>query len=146
MIERYEAADKVRLTADGCTYYFTLVRPGTLSMSIEGREQGQLGRAAIGEVAVAAATQAPLHLLIDMSRLSHVTEAVSNDWTAWIHANRHALRRIDVLAPEPFVRLVVAVSQVFSQTEKIIQIHTDAEKFAALVRESAAAKISQAAR
>jgi hypothetical protein len=139
MIQRHADADRIQLCAEGCTYTLIALRPGTLSMAIEGRELGQLGRAAIGEVAVAAATQAPLHLLIDMSKLSHVAEAVSKDWTAWLQANRQALRRVDVLAPEPFVRLVVAVSQVFSQTEKLIHIHTDPARFLAVIRDIAPA-------
>ncbi len=140
MIERHiEPGGAIRLTAEGCSYTITALRPGTLLLAIAGRELGQLGRAAIGEVAVAAATQAPLHLLIDMGQLSHVSDAASKDWTAWLQANRHALHRVDVLAPEPFVRLVVAVSQLFSQTEKIIRIHTDPAKFAAVLREASEA-------
>ena len=139
MIERHIETDgRVRLSAEGCTYTFFALRSETLSMTIVGRELGQLGRAAIGEVAVEAANRAPLHLLIDMSQLTHVSDAASKDWTAWLQSNRHALRRVDVLAPEPFVRLVVAVSQLFSQTEKIIHIHTDPAKFAAVLRNASA--------
>jgi hypothetical protein len=139
MIERrLESDGRVRLSADGCSYTIVALRPGTFSMAIVGREMGQLSRAAIGEVAVEAANRSPLHLLIDMSQLSHVSDAASKDWTAWLQANRHALRRVDVLAPEPFVRLVVAVSQLFSQTEKIIHIHTDPAKFAAVLRDASA--------
>jgi hypothetical protein len=108
-------------------------------LTIEGRELGQLGRAPLGEVAAEAALRPPLRLLIDMSRLTHVSETVSSDWTAWFQSHRQAVRRVDVLAPEPFVRLVVAVSQVFSRTGDLIQIHTKADKFAAALLSAAPA-------
>jgi hypothetical protein len=138
MIDRRVNEDgSIRLSAAGCSYEVRKLRPHVIFLAIEGRETGQLGRAPLGEVAAEAALEPPLHLLIDMSALTHVSEAVSNDWTAWFQANQQAVRRVDVLAPEPFVRLVVAVSQVFSRTGNLIQIHTKADKFAVVLAEFA---------
>jgi hypothetical protein len=130
MITRELASDgTLRLSAAGCRYTFARLGRGTLLLAIAGKETGELGAAPIGEVAVEAAHHAPLHLLIDMRHLGFVSEAVSADWTAWFQANQEAIRRVDVLAPEVFVRLVVAVSQVFSRTGDMIRIHTQAVAF-----------------
>jgi hypothetical protein len=140
VINRAGGADgSLQISSDDCAYTFRPLRAGTMLLMISGRDTGQLGRAPLGEVAAEAALQPPLHLLIDMSLLTHVSAAVSADWTAWFQTNRQALRRVDVLAPDPFVRLVVAVSQKFSGTERVISIHTDAARFAALVDDAASA-------
>ena len=125
------------LHTPSCRYTLVRLRPGTLYMKITGKETGELGRAPLGEVAAEAALHPPLRLFVDMSGLSYVADSVSNDWTAWFKANQHAVRRIDVLAPEVFVRLVVAVSQVFSRTGDLIRIYTDADRFGTVLQESA---------
>jgi hypothetical protein len=138
MIRRETLHDgTLRLRSADCTYDFARPRPGIVCLRITGRETGELGRAPLGEVAADAALHPPLRLLIDMSGLTHVAEAVSRDWTAWFRANQASVRRVDVLAPELFVRLVVAVSQLFSRTGDLIHIHTDAAHFSALVNEAA---------
>lgn len=138
MIERGKLADgSIRLSGDGCSYAFVTLAPGVFFMAIAGRETGTLGRAAIGEVAVEASLHPPLRLFIDMSDLKHVADCVSDDWTAWFQANRAAIRRIDVLAPDVFVRLVVAVSQVFSRTGDLIALHTDPSAFDAVLQSAA---------
>ncbi len=138
MIQREVYPDgTLQIHSAACRYTFIRLRPGTLFLRIQGREIGDLGRAPLGEVAVEAALHPPLRLLIDMTDLSHVTEAVSRDWTAWFQAHRQTVQRVDVLVPEVFVRLVVSVSQLFSRTGNMIRIHTDAESFARVVGEVA---------
>jgi hypothetical protein len=124
----------VRLGAVDCTYTIVRPRPEVMLLAIRGRETGALGRAAIGEVAVEAARQAPLRLFVDMAELSDVAESVAEDWTAWFQANRGALHSVQVLAPAVFVRLTVAVSQVFSRTGDLITIHTEPAPFEAALR------------
>ena len=138
MIQREMQTDgDLRLSSNACSYTFVRICPGTLYMTIAGRETGDLGRAPLGEFAAEAALHPPLRLFIDMSGLSHVAEPVSDDWTAWFQANQRAVRKVDVLAPEVFVRLIVAVSQVFSRTGDLIRIHTEPCAFEAAVREAA---------
>ncbi len=137
-IVRERGADgAVRLHAGQCRYAIIRLRPGALLMVIAGREQGELGRAPLGEVAAEAALSPPLRLFVDMSELSHIDEAVSDDWTAWFQANRAALRSVHALAPAPIVRLTVAVSQLFSRTGDLIRIHTERARFVASIREIA---------
>lgn len=138
MIHRVTQPDgSLCLSTDSCRYTFLRLRPGTMRMTITGKETGELGRAPLGEVAAEAALHPPLRLFVDMSGLSYVADPVSSDWTAWFQANQHAVQRVHVLAPEVFVRLVVAVSQVFSRTGNLIRIHTEPARFDAALLESA---------
>ncbi len=137
MTRQREANGALRLEAGDCRYTIARLRPGAILMIIAGRERGELGRAPLGEVAAEAALSPPLRLFVDMSGLSHIDEAVSDEWTAWFQSNRRDLRSVHALAPAPIVRLTVAVSQLFSRTGDLIRIHSDRERFAAAVREVA---------
>lgn len=127
----------LRLKGTACSYKFIRLRPGVIFLAITGKETGELGRAPLGEVAAEAALHPPLRLFIDMTELSQVVESVSHDWTAWFQANKQSLQRVDVLVPQVFVRLVVAVSQMFSRTGDLMRIHTEPAPFAAVLREAA---------
>lgn len=131
MIKREIQPDGVlTLSAGPCVYCIKRLQPGKLFLTITGKENGALGRAALGEVAAEAALHPPLRLFIDMSHLTNVSESVGNDWSAWLKANRASLSRVDVLAPQTFVRLVVTVSQVLSGMENVVYVHTEAQPFA----------------
>ena len=127
------------LSGESCRYTFRRPRTGLLHVEIEGQEIGELGRAPLGEVAGEAALHAPLRVFIDMQRLTHVAGGVSEVWTAWFRTSRALLKRVDVLAPSPSVGLVVAVSQRFSETEKILRLHRDAAEFAVVLRDAVGA-------
>jgi hypothetical protein len=128
-----DASGVLRLSAGDCRYAIARLRPGVILMVIAGRETGALGRAPLGEVAAEAALVSPLCLCVDMSAVSSIDEAVSDDWTAWLQANRSALRSVHALAPAAIVRVTVAVSQLFSRTGDLIRIHTERDRFAAAV-------------
>ena len=134
MIDRQILPDgALSLSAPSCSYKIQRLQPGALLLTIIGRETGELGRAALGEVAVEAAMHPPLHLLIDMTGLTNVDGKVSDDWTAWFRANKHALAKVDVLVPSTFVRLTVQVSQMFAGLGRLLQVHPEAAAFQALL-------------
>jgi hypothetical protein len=124
----------LRLSVERCSYTIKRLRPGTLHIVVAGQENGELGRAPLGEVAAEAALHPPARLLIDLSGITHVATAVSDDWTAWFRANRNSIRRVDALVASVYLHLTVAVSQVFSRTDDLMQIHRDPATFAAEVR------------
>lgn len=136
MIQREQSSDgTLRLSTERCSYTVSRLRPGALRVTATGQETGELSRAAIGEVAVEAAHYPPLRLFFDLSGLTRIEESVSNDWTAWFRANQHAIRKIDILTGSLFVKLTVAVSQVFSRTGDLMRVHKDAASFDAALRE-----------
>jgi len=134
-IERSQSSDgTLRLASESCSYTIRRIRPGVLALIISGHESGQLGRAALGEVAAEAALHPPLRLLIDMTKLENVHTTVSDDWTAWFRSNRHAMRSVDVFASSVYVKLTVAVSQMFGGLEDLVHIHKDAASFEAAAK------------
>jgi hypothetical protein len=130
------AADQVRLSVDRCSYTFHRLRPGVLLITAAGQEYGELGRAAIGEVAVEAALHPPIRLFFDLAALSHVTNSVSEDWTGWFRSNQACIRRSDVLVGSLLVQLTVTVSQLFSRVGDQMRIHTERAAFDAALREA----------
>lgn len=125
----------LRISVDRCSYTFIRPQPGVLLVTASGQEYGDLGRAALGEVAAEAALHPPARLFIDLSGLSHVATKVSDDWTAWFRTNTHAVRRVDVLTGSLLVQLTVTVSQLFARIGDQMRIHKDAASFAEAVRE-----------
>jgi hypothetical protein len=140
VIQRESLPDgSLRLSVERCSYTIRRPRPGTLHIVVAGQENGELGRAPLGEVAAEAALHPPVRLFIDLSAITHVATAVSDDWTAWFRANRASIRRVDALVASVYLHLTVAVSQVFSRTQDLIQIHRDPATFAAAIRDEARA-------
>src|SRR5687767_1535833 len=136
MISREVASDGIiRLRTSECCYTIVRLRPGALLLTIEGKELGELGRAPLGEVAAEAAHHPSLRLFIDLSGLTSISDAVSDDWTAWFRANQPVISRLDALTGSVLVQLTVAVSQVLSRTGDMMRIHTDRQRFEAAVRE-----------
>jgi hypothetical protein len=136
MISREVTTDgSIRLKTDGCCYTIVRLRPGVLLLRIEGKELGELGRAPLGEVAAEAALHPPLRLFIDLSRLTSISDAVSDDCTAWFRANRASIRKLDALPGSILVQLTVAVSQVLSHTGDMMRIHNDRDRFESAIRE-----------
>jgi hypothetical protein len=120
----------VELSAPGCTFRYRRTRPHALLVTIAGNDTGQLGSAALDEIATALVRERPLELFVDAREALGPATRVSDEWTGFFARNRADLLRVHVLVGSKVVELTVAIARHLSRTGNLIQIYSDAELFA----------------
>jgi hypothetical protein len=119
----------IRLSANGCSFVYTRLRPGAVLVTIEGRDLGALGDAPLDELAAEIRRYPPVDLYMDTRDATFAATSVSDAWTSFFSANHAQLRRVRILVSSRFVHLVVEVAKLFSRTGELIQIDADAARF-----------------
>jgi hypothetical protein len=134
-MQREMLADgQVRLTADDVAFTFRrLRRADGFLVVVSGFDQGQLGSAALDEIAAAAARLPLLELFIDARDATGVTTAVREEWTSWLQTHQARLRRVHILVANRFMETVVNVAQHLARVGSLIQIYSDPARFEKLL-------------
>jgi hypothetical protein len=125
---------EVRLSAGDCTFAYRRLKPGALLVTISGHDTGQFGTSSLDEIRLELLRNRPLDLFVDAREALGPSVSVSREWTQFFVLNREQLRRVNVLVGSKVVELTIAIAQHLSRTGNLIQIYSDAEMFAALVR------------
>jgi len=129
---------ELQLSADGCTFVYRPLRPGALLVTITGHDTGQFGSSTLDEIRLELLRNRPLELFVDAREALGPAVSVSREWTRFFVLNRDQLRRVNVLVGSKVVELTIAIAQHLSRTGNLIQIYSDAEAFAGLVRAASA--------
>jgi hypothetical protein len=127
----------VRLTADGCTFHFRRPRAGVLHVTVEGRDRGQFGPAALDEIRAEIGRHPPVALFVDARAVEGVAMKVSEEWTQFFNQNRAQLRQVNILVKSKVLHLTMSIAQHFSRTGGLIKIHSDAPSFEAALTATA---------
>jgi hypothetical protein len=125
---------EVRLSAGDCTFAYRRLKPGALLVTITGHDTGQFGTSSLDEIRLELLRNRPLDLFVDAREALGPSVSVSREWTQFFVLNRDQLRRVNVLVGSKVVELTIAIAQHLSRTGNLIQIYSDADTFAALVR------------
>ena len=122
---------EIVLAADDLSFSFRrLRRADALLVTVTGYDRGQLGTAALDEIA--AAVRLPrIELFVDARAATGVTTAVREEWTGWFQRNQAHLARVHILVGDRFMTSVVAVAQHLARVGSLIQIHSDPARFEA---------------
>src|SRR4051794_41070198 len=101
----------IRLATEGCSFVYTRLRPGVLLTVVSGYDRGDLGYAALDEVAAEIGRFGAVRWFVDTREAFGVTTRVREDWTAWFQANQSALRGVDILVGSTFFAMAVSVAK-----------------------------------
>ena len=112
-----------------CTFTFRRMAYGVMELSIAGTDNGQLGAAPLGELAMALVRERPLELFVDATEASMPAVSVSREWTRFFALNQKDLKRVSVLVSLKSVELAIAIAKHLSDTGKLIQIYSDAQLY-----------------
>src|SRR5690606_6439271 len=102
---------------------------GATLIRLVGHDTGQFGDAPFAELAVDLARHRDLEVFIDARAAQNASGPVAGQWGTFIHANRAALRRLNVLVASPYVELTAELVRLFSRAEELVRLYTDADAF-----------------
>ena len=126
---KFADVEGVHLMADAAEFIFRRLCPGALLVTIHGNDEGQFGTSCLDEIRLEILRHGPLALLIDATRASNVSVAVSKEWTRFFAEARSDLSTVSVLTGSKLINLTVAIAQHLSHTGNLIQIYTDRDLF-----------------
>jgi hypothetical protein len=121
----------VRMSAGESAFEFRRPRTGVLVVTITGYDKGECGTAPLEEIDSVLRLAGRLQVFVDARSAVGATVRVSEDWTKFISHRKGELAHVHVLAGSKMVELTVAIARHLSHTDKLIQIYSDPEIFAA---------------
>jgi hypothetical protein len=128
----------VRLEGEGCAFLFLRLAPRVLLLSFRGRDEGQLGGAALAEMAAELERFGPpLRLFADARAAQGVGPLVQDEWKDWFSARRALLGGVDVLVPRGVLQLAMTAVGHFARAGDLMRITADAAAFEMAVRSAA---------
>ena len=119
----------VRLTAEGCTFFYQRPRPGVLQVTVQGRDTGQFGPTTLDEIRAEIGRTPLVALFVDARDADRVAMAVSEEWTRFFSEHRSQLRQVNILVRSKVLHLTMSIAQHLSRTGSLIKIHSNPQAF-----------------
>ncbi|MGH8174706.1 MAG: hypothetical protein ACREV5_00410 [Steroidobacter sp.] len=128
----------VKLSSSDAEFVFSRPGRGILLIEAAGHDAGQFGSSTLDEIASALLRERPLELFVDTRAAVSVAPRVRDEWTGFFSNNRADLIAVHVLTSSKFVRLAIAVAQLFSKTGNLIRLYSAPTAFEAQLEKARA--------
>ena len=117
------------LSRGGASFVFRRIAPQLLLLIVRGIDRGQLGLAPIEEIRSQIDLDGSLQLFVDAKGAIAVWPEVTREWTRFIWQERRRLGPVSVLVGSRAVGLAIEVAQALDRTGRVVQIHSDEDRF-----------------
>ena len=119
----------VRLSSERCRFTYRRLRPGVVSLLIEGQDRGEFGTAPMDELREDLSRYAPVELFIEMDDATGAIVPVQEAWTGWFSENRSALKSVSILTRSKYMHFTAEVVKLFSRTGELIRVYLDPRSY-----------------
>lgn len=126
----------VRLRGEHASMVIERPGPGAVLVALIGFDRGDFGDAPFAELAQDVARHGHVEVFVDTRAALNAVGAVTEQWSAWILANRAALRQMHVLVASKYVQLTAELVRLFSRVEHLVRIYTDERAFTDAIGEA----------